>query len=170
MKKKNATFIIAAVSLNGVIGLDNKLPWICKEDLQHFKLLTTGSTVIMGHNTFKSIGKALPSRSNIVISKDPELKILDCLVSNSLEDAVNNTEDIVFIIGGEQIYRESLQYADYMYITEIQKEVKGDTFFPEIDKTIWKETTRIKKSQTIPEVLEYHFVIYTRISSIKERI
>jgi dihydrofolate reductase len=126
--------IIAAVSKNGVIGVDNKLPWDLPEDLKRFKELTTGNVVIMGRKTYESIGKPLPNRINIVVTRDKDFFVSGVLTANSLDSALlkaGGNKDI-FIIGGGEIYKQSMGFADKLYITEVDMEVEGDTTFPTI--------------------------------------
>ena len=126
--------IIAAVSKNGVIGVDNKLPWDLPEDLKRFKELTTGNVVIMGRKTYESIGKPLPNRINIVVTRDKNFFTPNVIVANSLDSALlkaGGNKDI-FIIGGGEIYKQSIGFADKLYITEVDMEVEGDTTFPTI--------------------------------------
>ena len=131
--------IIAAVSENGVIGVDNKLPWYIPEDLKRFKKLTKGNVVIMGRKTYESIGKPLPDRINIVVSRNKDLKIPGCLVVNSIVQAIKKagSDKDIFIIGGGEIYNSGIIYAKRIYLTKVHQEVKGDTKFPEIVE--WNE-------------------------------
>ena len=131
--------IVVAVSENGVIGVDNKLPWYIPEDLKNFKKITEGGTVIMGRKTYQSIGKPLPNRVNIIISRNKSLKIPGCLVVNSIEEAIKKSEKNkgTFIIGGGEIYKKSLKFVDNVYLTKVHTEIKGDTTFPELEPKIW---------------------------------
>jgi len=129
--------IIAAVSKNGVIGVDNKLPWDLPEDLKKFKEITTGNVVIMGRKTYESIGKSLPNRINIVVTRDKNFFVPGVLSANSLDSALlkaGGNKDI-FIIGGGEIYKQSMDFVDKLYITEVDMEVEGDTTFPKISNT-----------------------------------
>jgi dihydrofolate reductase len=142
--------IIVATSENNVIGRGNDIPWYIPEDLEHFKKLTTGNTVIMGRKTYESLPKEyrpLPNRVNIVITRDKNYQAKGCLVVNNLEDALrkadNNRE--IFIIGGGQIYREGLKFADRIYLTKIHKNISGDTYFPKLNK-FWKLVDEEEKS------------------------
>jgi len=129
--------IIVAVSKNGVIGVDNKLPWNLPEDLKRFKELTTGNVVIMGRKTYESIGKPLPNRINIVVTRDKNFFVPGVLSANSLDSALlkaGGNKDI-FIIGGGEIYKQSMGFVDKLYITEVDMEVEGDTTFPTISNT-----------------------------------
>lgn len=156
--------IVVAVAKNGVIGDQNRLIWHISEDLKHFKALTTSHTVIMGRKSYESIGKPLPNRRNIIISRNIRYRADGCEVAASLANAIDlcKEEEEVFIIGGGQIYNQSLEIANKLYITEINHEYDGDTHFPKIDKSIWKEVSR--KSFTHGEKYEYpfDFVIYQR--------
>ena len=136
--------IIVAMSKNRVIGVKNSLPWHISEDLKRFKRLTTGYPIIMGRKTFESIGKPLPERRNIVISRNQNLKVQDVEVVKSIEDALKicSSENLIYIIGGEQIYNLAMPYANNIHLTEVNKEVEGDAFFPEFDKKEWKEIAR----------------------------
>ncbi|GAB4116126.1 MAG: dihydrofolate reductase DfrA [Sideroxydans sp.] len=156
--------IIVAMAKNRTIGVNNTLPWRCPEDLKHFKTLTMGHHMIMGRKTFDSIGKALPGRTTVVVTRDRNLKIEGCLVAHSLQDAIKlcSTDAEIFIVGGADIYAQSLALADSLYITEIQQDVQGDAHFPEFDKNIWQETSREMRSQETPQPLQYHFVSYRK--------
>lgn len=155
--------LIAAVSKNGVIGKDNEMPWHLSEDLKYFKRITLNKPIIMGRKNHESIGMALPQRHNIVMTKSPEYFTTDCTVVNSVEDALDaaGTEsEEIMIIGGAVIYDLFLPMADTMYITEIDKEFDGDTFFPEFNSDEWQETERI--SAPTENGIDYSFVIYKR--------
>jgi dihydrofolate reductase len=127
--------LIAALSENRVIGKGNKLPWHIAEDLKRFKQLTLHHPVIMGRKTFESIGRLLPDRMNIVISRDPAYRVEGAVVANSLEQAIaiasqqDRTE--VFVIGGGQIFKEAITIADRLYLTLVHTSLEGDAFFPE---------------------------------------
>lgn len=127
--------LIAAVSDNGVIGVDNKLPWYIPDDLKRFKKLTSGNVVIMGRKTYESIGKPLPNRINIVVSRNKDLVIPNCLVVDSMTKAIRKggTDKDIFIIGGGEIYNSGLIHAKRIYLTKIHQEIDGDTKFPEIE-------------------------------------
>jgi len=142
--------IIVATSENNVIGKGNDIPWYIPEDLEHFKKLTTGNTVIMGRKTYESLPKEyrpLPNRINIVITRDKTYQAKGCLVVNSLEDAITKADNDreIFIIGGGQIYREGLKFADRIYLTKIHKNISGDTYFPKLNK-FWKLVDEEEKS------------------------
>ena len=130
--------IIVAMTKNKVIGKDNEMPWHLSDDLKNFKKLTLGKTVIMGRLTYDSIGKPLPNRKNIVLSRS--LKDKQVNVLSSVEEAldITSSEEEVFIIGGQDIYLQTIKKATKLYITMINSEIEGDKFFPNIDLSQWK--------------------------------
>jgi len=134
--------IIVARSTQGVIGRDNELPWRLPADLKHFKNTTLGHPIIMGRNTWESLGRPLPDRRNIVISRTPGFSAEDAETFSSLEDALSACEssDQVFIIGGAQVYEQAIEFADEMIITEVQIDVVGDAHFPEFEEEDWRVT------------------------------
>jgi len=135
--KKPKISIIAAVGLAREIGLNNKLLWQLPDDLKHFQKLTTNHAVVMGQKTYESIGKPLPNRLNVVLSKDESLEITGCAVCNNIDDAVNiaaDYSDEIFVIGGGSIYAQFIDRADKLYLTLIDKEFDADTFFPDYSK------------------------------------
>jgi len=154
--------IIVAMAKNRTIGVNNTLPWRCPADLKHFKALTMGHHMIMGRKTFDSIGKALPGRTTVVITRDRTLKIPNCIVVHSLDEAIEqcSQDTQTFIVGGAEIYRQALDMVKTMYITEIQQDVLGDAVFPVFSATKWHETSREIHKQIDPQPLEYHFVTY----------
>ena len=159
--------IIVAKAKNNIIGKDNKLLWNLPEDLKHFKELTTGHTMIMGRKTFQSLGRVLPNRKHIIFSQNPDFKVDDenVEVVHSLLQIQNLIEgkEEVFVIGGAMIYNFLMPYVKKMYVTEIEKEFDGDTFFPVIDNNIWKETSREKGIKNEKNNLDYYFVTYERV-------
>ena len=141
--------LVAAVAKNGVIGASNALPWYIPEDLKHFKQVSTGKTVLMGRNTFDSImerlKKPLPDRINVVVTRNLDFKAPDgVLVFRDLDSALTylSDRDEVIVAGGGQIYSQTINRADKLILTEVDKEMEGDVYFPEYDKTDWKETQR----------------------------
>ena len=162
--------IIAAIAENGVIGLHGNLPWQIPEDLKYFKKITMGAAIIMGRKTFESIGKPLPGRTNIVITRNQNFIFENADIAYDLESSIKianresfkNNINEMFIIGGAQIYSLALEKTDRLYITEIHSEVKGDTWFPILDNNAWTEISRKRfKSKKINEP-EYSFVIHDR--------
>ena len=153
-----------AKSNNGIIGKDGDLPWRLPEDLKRFKKLTTGNIVVMGRKTYDSIGRPLPNRKNIVISRNTSLKIEGVVVEYDLIDVLKrNQEENIYVIGGGQIYVDALPFTEKLEVTEVDVELVGDTSFPEIDSSHWKEIFREKRVD--PESnLTYSFVSLERIA------
>jgi dihydrofolate reductase len=154
--------IVAAVAKNGVIGAKNDLPWYLPEDLKRFKQITTGKTVVMGRKTFESIlarlKKPLPNRDNVVITRNKEYKVPEGVVTHAdLKTALreHGSSDI-FIIGGGEIFNQSIGLADTLYITHVDKEVEGDVYFPQIDQKKW----RLESNEPHEG---YSFALYKRI-------
>lgn len=158
--------LIVAMAKNRTIGINNTLPWRCPEDLKHFKSLTMGHHMIMGRKTFDSIGKPLPGRTTVVVTRNPQLTIDGCVVTHSLESALNacTHDNEAFIVGGAELYAQALAIVDKLYITEIQQSVVGDAHFPEFDINEWREVSREPHTQEMPQPLNYHFVCYQRIA------
>ena len=164
--------LIAAVAKNDVIGGGNTLLWDLPEETKHFRDPTRGHTVIMGRKTYESIGKPLPNRRNIVITRDATYSVEGIEVVNSLEEALRlasleqgrefeeNQEEVeVFVIGGGEIYKQAIEKANKLYITEIHQDFDGDTLFPNIDKNIWEETRR---EDYLDNSVPYSFVEYKK--------
>jgi len=158
--------LIAAMAGNRVIGRDNQLPWRLSADLRHFKALTMGKPVIMGRNTHESIGKPLPGRSNIVVTRDPHYRAPGCQVVHSLEQALQAAAGHaeVMVIGGAELYRQTLQRADRLYLTLVKAEVQGDALFPELDWSRWRELQRESHPADTSNEYDYDFVVLERIS------
>lgn len=160
--------ILVAMAGNRVIGKNNRLPWHLPADLKHFKFLTMGQTIVMGRKTYESIGKPLPGRANVIITRQTDYEVPGAVVVNTIEDALMVCEDISignpenFIIGGEKLYRQALKFCQRMHITEIQRDYDGDVFFPEFDRSEWEEVQRDKHFSEKDDNLEYHFVILDR--------
>lgn len=154
--------IIAAIANNRVIGIDNTLPWHLPEDLKHFKALTTGHHILMGRKTYESLGRPLPNRTSVVITRTRNSPIPGCIVANSIEDAIAacGADDEIFFIGGAELYRQALNFADRIYLTEIQADFEGDAWFPEFDPLHWKETGR--RHCKSGNGLECDFLIYDK--------
>jgi dihydrofolate reductase len=152
--------IIVAYDKNLAIGKDNTLVWRQSADLKRFKELTTEHTVVMGRKTYESIGKPLPKRRNIVITRQ-DIKIDGVEIVNSIEDIKNIKEDI-FIIGGGEIYEKFIIFADRLYVTEIDCEIDADTWFPEIDLKLWKIESVEKQISDEMNQFDYKFINYTK--------
>jgi dihydrofolate reductase len=159
--------IIVAVAENNVIGQGNRLIWHISEDLKRFKNLTTGHHIIMGRKTFESIGKALPNRTNVVISRNSNLLAPGYIVVDGLQKALDiSKEDTeVFIIGGGEIYKQALPLADKIYLTKVEAKFEGDTFFPPINHDEWLIESIDKIKPTTDGELEYSFINLVRKNS-----
>ncbi len=163
--------LIVAQGRNRVIGSDNKLPWYLPEDLRYFKQVTLGKPIIMGRKTFESIGKPLPGRTNIVITRDSEWQVENVRVVRSLAEAIEVAEAQAFIdgaqeavvIGGAQIYAQSLPIVDRLYLTQVDAEPEGDAYFPEIDYSEWNELGRESfPAGDMPNRYAYSFIVLER--------
>ncbi|MBC3882293.1 dihydrofolate reductase [Undibacterium sp. LX40W] len=153
--------IIVATDKKRGIGINNQLPWHLPEDLAHFKNTTSGHPIIMGRKTYDSIGRPLPKRRNIVVSRNSEWNQTGVETVNSIEQAFALlNEEQAFVIGGAQIYQQAMQLAERLVVTEIQGEYDCDAFFPEIDPKIWGETSR--QSFISSNNLAYDIVIYSK--------
>ncbi|MEI6810532.1 MAG: dihydrofolate reductase [Candidatus Nomurabacteria bacterium] len=157
--------IIAAISKNNVIGNENKLLWNIPLDMKFFKNTTTGHPIIMGRKTFLSIGRALPNRRNIVITRDENFSFENVEVFHSINEIVSlfkDTNEEAFVIGGADIYKQFLPIVNKLYITHVDEEFVGDTTFGDIDQNIWKKETenKIEKSEDNP--YQIRFVTYVR--------
>ena len=157
--------LIAAQAKNRVIGKDNKLLWSLPADMKHFRDTTKGGVVIMGRKTYESIGRPLPNRVNIVISSNKKLIIDGCIVVNSIKKALRKagSDSNIFIIGGGEIYKQSMCHADKIILTEIGAEFEGDTYFPEIDKS-WIKVSRKDFEPDDKNPYTYSFIEYEKYS------
>lgn len=158
------TTIIAAIAHNNALGKDNDLIWHLPADLIRFRKTTTGHHIIMGRNTYESIGKPLPNRTTVIITRNPDYKAEGCVVVHSIAAAleVAKEDDSPFIIGGAQIYKEAISLVNQLDITEVHHEFEADAFFPEIDLNIWKETKRERFEADEKNKYAYSFVSYVR--------
>tara|TARA_B100000676_G_scaffold310291_1_gene376343 strand:+ start:2061 stop:2570 length:510 start_codon:yes stop_codon:yes gene_type:complete len=162
--------LMVAKASNRVIGRNNKLPWYLPNDLKYFKQVTFGKPVIMGRKTWDSLGKPLPGRTNIVITRQPDFQAEGAKVVATLDEAVTMAENVAFIegqdeavvMGGAEIYALALPKADRLYLTEVHAEVEGDTWFPEYDTSEWKEIGREDFPAEGPNPYDYSFVVYER--------
>jgi dihydrofolate reductase len=135
--------LIAAMARNRAIGLNGEMPWHLPGELQHFKAATMGKAIVMGRKTWESIGRALPGRQNIVVTRNPGYRAAGCLVVTSLDEAIRRAEGgEVMIIGGGQLYRQALPRADRMILTRVDCEPGADTWFPAWPEADWKEVSR----------------------------
>jgi dihydrofolate reductase len=162
--------LIAAMATNRVIGRNNNLPWHLPNDLKYFKQATMGKPIMMGRKTFESIGRPLPGRTNIVITRDQAYSAEGIRVVHSIEEALVLAESIalldgaeeLMVIGGEQLYQAVLPRAQRLYLTHVHAEVEGDAWFPVIDFDQWQELGREDFSADGPNPYDYSFVVYSR--------
>ena len=158
---------IVAAANGGVIGKDNEIPWYLPADFKYFKKITTGHPIIMGRKCFESIGRPLPKRTNIIITRNPYYAVSNALVCHSLTEAfelaLDTGADACFVIGGGEIYKEALPFYDKIYYTEVTLDVAGDTFFPELDMNTWQLESEDPQTPDEKNPLPYNFKVYTRI-------
>lgn len=136
--------IVVAVAENNVIGKDNQLIWHLPSDLKHFKNITMGHPMLMGRKTYESIGKPLPGRTTIIITRQPDFNAEGCIVVNSIQEAISEAKQLdeqAYLIGGAEIYRQALDVTDTIYLTRIYHSFEGDTFFPEIKEDEWQKVS-----------------------------
>jgi len=155
-------FLVAAVAANGIIGAGGKLPWHLPQDLKHFKALTLGHPVIMGRKTWESLGRPLPGRENIVVTRSAGYDAPGASIAASLDAALALCagEPMAFVIGGSELYAAALPLADGLVLTEIHRDYEGDTRFPQFDRKGWRETQR--KPQAGADGLRFDFVLYEK--------
>ncbi|MBT5485373.1 MAG: type 3 dihydrofolate reductase [Gammaproteobacteria bacterium] len=159
--------LVWAMAQNRIIGRNNNLPWHLPEDLKYFKRITLGKPVIMGRKTFESIGKPLPGRTNIVVTRNADFSAEGVKTVNSLSAAKALCESIgeidgiseAMVIGGAEIYTQAMPVADRLYLTEVHANVDGDTFFPEFDRSLWKEVAREDFDASGPNPYAYSFIV-----------
>jgi dihydrofolate reductase len=153
-------YLVAAVASNGIIGAKGALPWHLPEDLKHFKRLTLGHPVIMGRRTWESLKAPLPGRDNIVVSRTRGYEAAGAALASSLQAALALClgESVVFVIGGSQLFAESLPSAAGLVMTEIYRDFEGDTWFPQYDRSRWKETQR--ERHVTADGMKFDFVLY----------
>ena len=160
--------IIAAIAKNNALGKDNDLIWYLPADLKRFKNITSGHHILMGRNTFESIGKPLPNRTTIIISRNDKYLKEGCLTTNSLEKAIElaKEDQEIYIIGGAQIYKYAMEnkLVDALYITLVHHEFEADVFFPVIESKIWKEVSREDFKADEKNKFDYSFVSYRKIN------
>ena len=163
---RNTVTLIAAASENNIIGKDNKLIWRLSDDLKHFKELTKGHFVIMGRKTFESMPKALPNRTNVIITRKTDYKAENAIVVNSLEKAlkVAENDNQPFVIGGGEIYKLSMEIADRIELTRVHTSIEGDTSFPEINLEKWQEVKRDKRLKDEKNEYDFSFLRYDKIN------
>ncbi len=155
--------IIVAKSRNNVIGVHNQLPWHMPADLKYFKKVTTGHTVIMGRKTYESVGKPLPNRTNIVITRQQDFHADGVTIEASLEQALKQvTADEVFILGGGEVFGQAMNMADKLYVTDIDITLDGEVYFPEIDTCQWTLSSEETHQKDEKNPYDYSFKVYVR--------
>jgi dihydrofolate reductase len=162
------TTIVVAMGEKNEIGADNQLLWHLPKDLKHFKDLTSGHPIIMGRKTYESIGKALPNRTNIVISRKKNWFEEGILIVGSIKEAVKFAKKIdenIFIIGGGNVYEQTMEIADRLEVTVVKAELKADTFFPKIDSKIWKLSEEVFHEKDEKNQYDFSFQTYEKIKT-----
>jgi len=156
--------IIVAVAKDGVIGLNNTLPWHLPEDLKRFRALTTGHHIIMGRKTYESLGRLLPGRTTVIVTRNQDYQLEGALVAHSLEAAIAlcKNDNEAFLIGGAELYQAGVKLANKLYLTEMDLDIAGDAFFPEFDVSEWQEISR--EAHTSAQDLSYRYITYVRKS------
>ena len=158
--------IIAAIANNNALGKDNDLIWHLPTDLKRFKKVTSGHHILMGRNTYESIGKPLPNRTTVIITRNPNYKAAGCIVVDSIEKAIEvaKNDSEIFIIGGAQIYKQTIasNLVDQLDITKVHHEFEADVYFPEIDSNIWKEASRENFNADEKNKYNYSFIRYNK--------
>lgn len=164
-------YAVLAMSKNGVIGDSNDLPWYLSADLVRFRQLTTGKTVVMGRKTWQAIynrlGKPLPNRTNVVITRDRSFSPEGAVVTHTIEDALTQAQD-VYVIGGAQIFEQALPYMHKLYLTEVEAEIQGDTYLPAFDRSEWKEVLRESHPADEKNDFPYSFLVFERTNEPKQ--
>ena len=161
---RNGITIIAAAAANDALGKDNKLIWHISDDLKRFKQLTSGHAIIMGRKTFESMPNALPNRRNMVITRNKDYIAEGAEIFSSIEDALSvvKNDSQPFIIGGGEIYRQSMALADRIELTRVHTNVEGDAFFPEINYKVWKEVSRDERFKDEKHIYDFTFIRYEK--------
>jgi dihydrofolate reductase len=162
--------LIVAVAENGVIGSQGAIPWRLKSDMQRLKALTLGRPVVMGRKTFVSIGRPLPGRTNIVVTRDASFRAAGAIVTTSMEaahavargDALRRSAGEIAVIGGAEIYAQWMECADRLEITEVHARPEGDTYLATIDATVWQEVARVRNSAGPDDSVDFSYVTYRR--------
>jgi dihydrofolate reductase len=165
--------LVAAIAENGVIGRDNGLPWRLKSDMAHFRAVTMGKPVVMGRKTFLSIGRPLPGRTTIVVSRDGAFSAAGILVAPGIEmaltvargDALRRGAACIVVAGGAELYAQTMPLADRLDITYVRRAVDGEAYFPTIDRSVWHETAREEHAAAAGDDADFVFVTYRRAAS-----
>ena len=164
---------IVAIAKNNVIGINNGIPWYLPADLKYFKKTTLDHHIIMGRKSYESIGRPLPRRTNVIVTRDPFYLASNCLVVHSVEEglqlALDNNEDEAFIIGGGEIYHLAMPYVDRLYLTEVDLEVDGAVYFPEIDFSEWELISEAVHEPDEKNEMGYVFKVLDRLSTSTQK-
>jgi dihydrofolate reductase len=158
--------LIVAMASNRAIGLNNQMPWHLSADLKRFKQITMGHPIIMGRLTFEAIGRPLPGRTNIIVSRNPAYQAEDCIVVDSVEAAIRQgcqLADEVFVVGGSTLYETTLPLANNLFVTQINQDFEGDTFFPNFDRNNWVEVEREDVANDAKVSFSYTFLKLKRV-------
>ena len=159
--------LIVAMAKNRVIGADNKIPWHLPNELKLFKSLTMGHHIIMGRRTYESINRLLPGRTTVIVTRQRDFKVAGAVVAHSIKEALDacRGDDEIFVIGGAELFRETLPIADRLHLTIVDAEPPGDTFMPEIDMSEWRETSSQSFAADEKHVHAYRYAVYDRLKS-----
>jgi dihydrofolate reductase len=157
--------LIVAMAKNRVIGADNKIPWHLPNELKLFKTLTMGHHIVMGRKTYESIGRLLPGRTTVIVTRQKDYAVPVAIVAHSVREAIAACEgdDEVFVIGGADLFRESLAVADRLYLTTVEAEPAGDVFMPEFDMSEWKETSAQTFDEDEKHAHAYRLAVLDRV-------
>lgn len=158
-------YSIVAMGKNNVIGKDGGIPWHIPNDFKYVKEKTMGKTLVMGRKNFESIGRTLPGRRTIILTRDMTYKALGCEIAYSVDDVMNlcETDEDVYIFGGQEIYEVFMPYVTRLYITDIKHEFEGDTFFPKFNEDEWKEVSSVQGLKDEKNRFEYYFKVFDKI-------
>ena len=156
--------LLVAMARNRVIGRDNQIPWHLPADLKRFKALTMGHHIVMGRKTWESINRLLPGRTTVIVTRNPQFAVAGAKIARSIEDALQQCggDAEIFVIGGEQIFRAALPYAQRLYLSAIDADVAGDTYMPPIDLSAWQLTHEEVHTAQAPSGLPWRFLVYDR--------
>ncbi|MBU6460237.1 MAG: dihydrofolate reductase [Proteobacteria bacterium] len=156
--------LIVAIAKNRVMGINNQMPWHLPDDLDYFKRITLGHHMIMGRKTFDAIGRVLPGRKTIVVTRNPAWHASGCIRANSLEESLelSKQDNEIFLVGGGDLFKQSLHLAHRIYLTQINTIIQGDTYFPIINHKIWREIKRHHHPKDSRHPLDFDFIIYER--------
>ena len=154
--------IIVAVANGNVIGINNSMPWHLPEDLKRFRTLTTGHHIVMGRKTYESLGRLLPGRTTVIVTRNHDYAVEGAIIAHSVEEALAacTDDDEVFLIGGAELYQQGFIHADKLYLTEVHADFEGDAFLPQFDLSRWQEDFR--ESHAADNGLTFSYVTYTR--------